>query len=321
MSRRKSRTLLLMSVVAAVSFGSVQPAHADWKSTLNDIVGNTLNGGASPNYPYNQNSYQNPYGNPYAPYGSNAFDPYGSGYYPPNQGSGLGAAAAQGLSSLFGGGNVNAGALGGLLGGSNINPYAANDVNAALGAGGGLQGAVPLLLGNDGNLSQLLGAAAAAAGMKSSGLTGSGLFGGGFGQPQGPVAHNGVLLNPRFYNGPYAGTDHQMQSALNLDFVMTLLEQQLQTGIAGGYINRGQGNGWMSELNAIADDKIDACGRKGLSYNDSYSLVTRLNDLISRIRLAWHSPNYSVSGAILTPLRNDTLEKLYLLTTPPRFSP
>ena len=156
-----------------------------------------------------------------------------------------------------------------------------------------------------------------------------------------PVVFNGVSLDSAIYSGPYRGTPHQVESAMNLDWQMTVLKEQIGLGAVQGYLTPTDANMFASELNSLSGQKQRVVRRNGLSFNDSQELVERLNSLVNRVRQAWYTQaEFSGSGRngngwgnngrrnrgrfaqsraygqVMGATRNETLEKLYLLTQP-----
>ncbi|HNB23364.1 MAG TPA: hypothetical protein PKZ32_13120 [Candidatus Melainabacteria bacterium] len=150
-----------------------------------------------------------------------------------------------------------------------------------------------------------------------------------------PVVFNGVTLDSGIYSGPYRGTPHQVESAMNLDWQMTVLKEQIGLGAAQGYLMPSDANSFLAELDGLISQKHRVVRRNGLSFADSEVLVRRLNDLVGRVRQSWYDQTAfsrrgngggwgrhgrfaraNAYGQVLSPSRNDTLERLYLMTQP-----
>lgn len=150
-----------------------------------------------------------------------------------------------------------------------------------------------------------------------------------------PVVFNGVSLDSAFYSGPYRGSPHQIESAMNLDLQMTVLKEQIQLGVSDGFLTSSDAGMFSRELNSIAGQKQRVVRRNGLSFNDSENLVIRLNNLVDQVRQAWYRNSFadngyggngrawrggrrdrSVSGRVMPSGKNEALENLYLMTRP-----
>lgn len=147
-----------------------------------------------------------------------------------------------------------------------------------------------------------------------------------------PVVFNGVTLDSGIYSGPYRGTPHQVESAMNLDWQMTVLKEQIGLGAAQGYLMPADANSFISELNGLVSQKRRVVRRNGLGFADSEVLVRRLNDLVGRVRQAWYDQTAfnngngwgrrgrfgraNAYGQVLNRSRNQTLDRLYLMTQP-----
>ncbi len=160
-----------------------------------------------------------------------------------------------------------------------------------------------------------------------------------FGNGQ-PVVFNGVSLDSGIYSGPYRGTANQVESAMNLDWAMTVLKEQINQGANQGYLMPNDANTFASELNNLIAQKQQVVGKNGLSFQDSQVLVAAINDLVGRVRQAWYSQaslnndngnenddgwdrhnhkRYAQAdayGQVLSPNKNQALEDLYLRTRP-----
>jgi len=261
----KKRALFGIALLAGivVSTLNAQPAHAQFMDALkNALVGqlgggaSNLSGGASPNLyndPYNQfgSQFGSQFGNQFGNQ-LGQFDNQ-SMYNTPSTGNGL----VDSLLPLI----QNSGVASGLI--NNYLPQAQGFSNSPL-------------LGNNypANLSNGL----------LDGLSGYGNFGG-----SQPVVFNGITLDSQIYSGPYRGTPHQVESAMNLDWQMTVLREQIGLGASQGYLQQNDANMFTNELNRLVNQKQRAVRRNGLSFNDSQELVSRLYDLVVRVREAWYS--------------------------------
>lgn len=123
------------------------------------------------------------------------------------------------------------------------------------------------------------------------GLSGYGNFGG-----VQPVVFNGITLDSQIYSGPYRGTPHQVESAMNLDWQMTVLREQIGLGASQGFLLQNDANMFNNELNDLVRHKQRVVRRNGLSFNDSQELVSRLYDLVVRVREAWCSNTGFANG-------------------------
>lgn len=306
----KKSALIGIAILAGmiVSTSNAQPANAQIADILRNALGGQLPGVA--------NTFNDPYGN-----GSyNGYD-----------------------SSLSGSSGGLSGLLNGLLPGqsnANADIYGnqSNFYNTPATGNGIVDSLLPLVQ-NSGVGSSLLGSYLPQNNLNS-GL-GNGLFNNSnWGNAQ-PVVFNGLALDSSIYNGPYRGTPHQVESAMNLDWQMTVLKEQIEIGASQGYLTGSDADMFASELNSLSNQKRQAVRRNGLSYGDSQVLVSRLNDLVGRIRMAWynsvafsgsngydnnfsrgrrHRGRFSSANAYGQVLpqgnRNEALEKLYLMTRP-----
>ncbi|MBA3858503.1 MAG: hypothetical protein C0507_16470 [Cyanobacteria bacterium PR.3.49] len=314
----KKRALLGIALLAGlvVSTSNAQPANAQIMDALkNALVGqlgggasNLLGGGAGNILNGASSNFNN---NPYNQYGSQydgQFDgQYGSQfagqdvYNTPSTGNGL----VDSLLPLI----QNSGVGSNLL--NNYLPQAQGFSNSPL-------------MGNNypANLSNgLLG-----------GLSGYGNFGG-----VQPVVFNGVTLDSQIYSGPYRGTSHQVESAMNLDWQMTVLREQIGLGASQGFLLQNDANMFNNELNRLVSQKQRVVRRNGLSFNDSQELVERLFNLVVRVREAWYSntgfgngnawsgpgrghrgrfARADAYGQVMNSNRNEALDNLYLQMQP-----
>lgn len=312
---RKTGALLGIAILAGtiLSTSAAQPANAQ----IADILKNALGGQLS---------------------GSNYNDPYGNNYGYDNYSNSL---------------NGSGGGLSGLLNqflpgqtGSSL-PLSQDNFYNTPNTGNGLVGSLLPLVQNSGVGSSLLGSYLPQSQLSSvygsnyptslsggylNGLPGFQNFGG-----VQPVVFNGVTLDSGIYSGPYRGTPHQVESAMNLDWQMTVLKEQIGLGAAQGYLMPSDANSFISELNGLITQKQRVVRRNGLSFDDSEVLVQRLNDLVGRVRQAWYNQNglyrgqnnngwgrrgrqtrANAYGQVLNNNRNDALERLYLMTQPTR---
>lgn len=295
-----------------ISTSTAQPAHAQIADILKNALGGQLTG----------NSVGSPYG--YNDYG---YDSYGN--------------------SLTGSGSGLSGLLNQFLTGQTGNsiPLNQNSLYDAPTTGNGLLDSLLPLVQNSGVGSSLLGSYLPQSQLSSAygsnfptNLSGGYLNGlpgfQGFGGVQ-PVVFNGVTLDSGIYSGPYRGTPHQVESAMNLDWQMTVLKEQIGLGAAQGYLMPNDANSFVSELNGLVSQKRRVVRRNGLGFADSEVLVRRLNDLVSRVRQAWYDQTAfnnagngggwgrrgrfgraNAYGQVLNRSRNETLERLYLMTQP-----
>jgi hypothetical protein len=153
-----------------------------------------------------------------------------------------------------------------------------------------------------------------------------------------PVVFNGVTLDSEIFTGPYRGTAHQVESAMNLDWQMTVLREQIGLGAAQGYLMPSDANAFSAELSSLIAQKKQVVRKNGLSFADSQELVRRLNDLVGRVRQAWYSQSAfnngrngngwgrrgrfartNAYGQVLNQNKNEALERLYLMTQPAGF--
>ncbi len=300
----KKRALLGVAVIAGMilSTSTAQPAHAQLADILKNALGGQLTG----------SNYSDPYYNPAYSDNSNY-----NNYNDYNNYGGTVNGSSSGLSGL----------LGQLLPGQ-TNAYRPNQSNLYNTPSTG-NGIVDSLLPLVSNLpqSQLYSA------YGSNYPTNSGYMNGfpgyqNFGSGQ-PIVFNGVTLDSSIYSGPYRGTPHQVQSAMNLDWQMTVLKEQIGLGAAQGYLRSNDASIFNSELSSLINQKQRVVRRNGLSYNDSQMLVRQLNDLVNRVRQAWYNSSYNgygrhrgrfaqsnAYGQVLSPIRNETLDRLYLMTQP-----
>ncbi len=311
MRKLANRKPLLAAAIMAgmiVSISNAQPANAQ----MMDILRNAL-GGQLP-------AVQNQYG--YS-------DPYN------NYGSGLNSSGSTGLSGLLGQF---------LPGQATANQYLpANQDNLynQPSTGGGLLNSLLPLVQNSGVGSGLLNSYLPQSqlypadgsnyptnldGSFTNGFPGYQNYGG-----ASAVVFNGVSLDSSIYSGPYRGTSHQVESAMNLDWAMTVLKEQIGLGAAQGYLMPSDANMFSSELNSLVGQKRRVVRRNGLGFEDSQELVSRLNDLVNRVRQAWYSQTAFNDGGGnrwgnpgrrnrgRSAQNNATLEKLYLMTQPAGF--
>lgn len=304
----KKNAVLGVVVLAGILFStsSAQPANAQMLDVLKNALGGQIPG-LTNNSGYPANVYNNPYYN--APSNGNGIV---NSLLPLVQNSSVGSSVLNSLTQS------QYGALG-----------AACPTNIT-GAGGNYaanySGYGSLANGNIGN--GLLG-----------GSLGNKLLGNGaFGNPQ-PAVYNGMELDSSIYSGPYRGTSNQVESAMNLDWAMTVLKQQINLGASQGYLSGADANLFSNELGNLIAEKRRVVRRNGLSYEDSQNMVAEINDLVLRVRDAWYRSSASNNaygsgngngwgrhhgryaeenayGQILSPGRNQALEDLYLKTQP-----
>lgn len=319
------KTLFGIAILAGfiVSTSTAQPASAQMMDILKNALGGQLPAAQS------QYGYSDPSSDPYNNYGNTLNSSNGS--------SGL-----SGLLNQF------------LPGQSTANPYTSTNqdylYNTPSNGGGLLSSLLPLVQNTgvgSGLLNSYLPQSQLSPAYGSNYPTNlGGNFMNGFPGYQNfagasPVVFNGVSLDSAIYSGPYRGTAHQVESAMNLDWQMTVLKEQIGLGAAQGYLKPNDANMFASELNSLAGQKQRVVRRNGLSFNDSQELVERLNDLVNRVRQCWYNQTAfngggngwsnsarrhrgrnaqsSAYGQVLNPSRNETLEKLYLMTQPAGF--
>lgn len=310
----KRKPLVAAAILAGmiVSISTAQPAEAQMLDILKNALGGQL--------PAAQNQY-----------GYN--DPYN------NYGSSLNSAGSSGLSGLLGQF---------LPGQTTTNQYLPTNQDNLYNqpsAGGGLLNSLLPLVQNSGVGGGLLNSYLPQSqlypadgsnyptnldGGFNNGLLGFQNYGG-----ASPVVFNGVSLDSAIYSGPYRGTSHQVESAMNLDWAMTVLKEQIGLGAAQGNLMPSDANMFSSELNSLVGQKRRVVRRNGLGFDDSQELVSRLNELVNRVRMAWDSQtafnggmgsNWGNSGRrgrrfsqSNNASSNATLEKLYLMTQPAGF--
>lgn len=316
-NERKTGPLFGIAILAGmiVSTSSAQPANAQ----IADILKNALVGQLA------GTNYNDPYG-------------YGSGY----SDSGFGSYG----NSLSNSGSGFSGILNQLLPGQNSSNLSANQdyLYNTPNAGNSLLGSLLPLVQNRGLGSNLLGSLPQSQlssaygsncptnlpGGSWNALSGYQNFGG-----VQPVVFNGVTLDSGIFTGPYRGTPHQVESAMNLDWQMTVLRQQISLGTAQGNLMPSDAYSFNTELSSLIDQKKRAVRRSGLSFADSQVLVSRLNDLVGRVRQAWYNQiafnndrngngwsrraRTSAYGRVLNQNKNEVLERLYLMTKPAGF--
>jgi len=241
-----------------VSTSNAQPAQAQFMDALKNALAGQLTG--SQNFsadPFNNgfsNSFNDPYNNSFNNNGFNS-----GAFNAPTTGNSLVDSLLPLVqNSGIGGGLLNNGIGSGLL--NNYLPQAQGFSNSGF-------------LGNNypANLSNGF----------LNGLPGN------FGGAQ-PVVFNGVTLDSQIYSGPYRGTSHQVESAMNLDWQMTVLREQIGLGVSQGFLMTNDARDFNNELNRLVNQKQRAVRRNGLSFNDSQELVSRLFDLLVRVRQAWY---------------------------------
>ncbi len=315
------KTLFGIAILAGmiVSTANAQPANAQMMDILKNALGGQLQGAQA----------QYGYGDPFNNYG--------------NALNGAGSSGISGLLNQF------------LPGQATANPYVDSNQNylyntPSTGGGGLLSSLLPLVQNSSvgsGLLNNYLPQSQLSSPYGSNYPTNlGGNFTNGFPGYQNfasvdPVVFNGVSLDSEIYSGPYRGTPHQVESAMNLDWQMTVLKEQIGLGAAHGNLTPSDANMFSLELNGLARQKQRAVRRNGLGFNDSQALVERLNDLVNRVRQAWYNQTAfngtghgwgnqvrrgrgrfaqsRVYGQVLSPGRNETLEKLYLMTQPAGF--
>ncbi len=79
-----------------------------------------------------------------------------------------------------------------------------------------------------------------------------------------PVVFNGVSLDSAIYSGPYRGTSHQVESAMNLDWAMTVLKNRLVWALLKRNLMPSDANMFASELNSLVGQKRRVVRRNGL---------------------------------------------------------
>lgn len=305
---RKALFGIAMLAGMILSTANTQPANAQMMDILKNALGGQL--------PAVQNSYNDPYNN------------YG------NTLNGAGSSGLSGLLSQF------------LPGQTAANPYLTQNQDNLYNnpsTGGGLLNSLLPALQNSGvgsGFLNVLPQSQFSPGYGSNYPTNlDGNFTNGFPGYQNfagasPVVFNGVSLDSQIYSGPYRGTQHQVESAMNLDWAMTVLKEQIGLGAAQGILLPADARMYSSELNSLIGQKKRAVRRNGLSFDDSQELVSRLNQLVIRVRQAWYSmAPFNSAGAYgngwgnpgrrnrggFGQSRNDALEKLYLMTQPTGF--
>lgn len=322
---RKTGTLLGIALLAGtiVSTSCAQPANAQIADILKNALGGQL-AGSNFNNPYAYNNGYDAYGNPLNGGLNGNFTGNLSG-----TGSGL-----SGLLNQFLPGQTN-----------NSLPLNQDYLYNTPTTGNGLVDSLLPLVQNSGVGSNLLGSYLPQSQLSSAygsnyptnlsggylnGLPGFQNFGG-----VQPVVFNGVTLDSGIYSGPYRGTPHQVKSAMNLDWQMTVLKEQIGLGAAQGYLIPSDANSFINELNGLISQKRRVVRRNGLGFDDSEVLVRRLNDLVGRVRQAWYdqsgfnnggrgggwarrgrSARANAYGQIMNPSRNEALDRLYLMTQP-----
>lgn len=308
----KKHALLGVAFIAGMilSTSVPQPANAQLADILKNALGGQL-AGSNFNDPYNNPAY-----NGYNNYNYNDFNNYDG--------------------TLNGSGSGLSGLLGQLIPGQTsqfADPTSQSYLYNTPSTGNSLVDSLLPLVQNGGVGSNLLGSYLPQSQLSSA-------YGGylnpgyqNFGGTQ-PVVFNGVSLDSSIYSGPYKGTPHQVESAMNLDWQMTVLREQIGLGAAQGYLMSADANMFDAQLSNLVSQKQRVVRRNGLSFNDSQILVRQLNDLVNRVRQAWYNPSFNGNnnrysygrrgrfarsnayGQVLNPARNETLDRLYLMTQP-----